>query len=57
MDIILYMFMHQVNAKTFQSIKVGGLFKMPEGKPNNGDQSNNKIFRSFKTLEESISLV
>ena len=51
------MAMRQANAKASQSIKVDSLFEMPEEKPNNGDQSDDNKFGSFRTVKESISLI
>lgn len=49
--------MYQVNTEVSQSIKVNSLFKIPEEKPNNGNQSDDDKFGSLRTLEESIFLV
>lgn len=57
MDIELDMATRKANTEASQSIEINGLFEMPKGEPNNGEQSNDNKFGSLKTLEQSISLI
>lgn len=57
MDVVLDMATRQANVEASQLIEVNGLLEMPEGEPDNGDQSDDDKFGSLRTLEELISLV